>query len=435
MFLLRNSPAQRSAVAIKRPRPDVGEFLIAWGAESALCWLLRNSRKTERGAKQFMTRLVVRAAPFALFAGGLVGLPLWAQAPNPQSNSALLEPAQVNALCLRSTQLMEAGGVAVPDLSRAAAPVIENVKQACAQLRASPGSGQATYSLMMNVRAYLALADTVPKPYPFPEAARQQFAEVRDASTRLDSHFRALLENKDAGLTNPDRDDLAHYSEADRRLGAPLPGKPRVVFLGDSITELWRLNEYFPDRDFVNRGIAGQVTSQMLGRMKADVTDLHPAAVVILAGTNDLARGVPLTAIEDDYVMLADLANAYRIKVIFASLLPVSDAHRDADPSYERTPTHPAVYIKALNDWLASFCVQRGYVYLNYGPVLIDGSGRLDADFSDDGLNPNSKGYRLMAPLLMAAINKAVVAPAPAPPPPAPAATAVKPKKVKATSK
>jgi lysophospholipase L1-like esterase len=367
-----------------------------------------------------------------LFAVGLIGLPLWAQAP-----TALLEPVQVNALCLRSTQLMEAGGFALPDLSRAAGPVIENVKQACAQLRAAPGSGQATYSLMMNVRAYLALADTVPKPYPFPEAARQQFAEVRDASTRLDSHFRALLESKDAGLTNPDRDDLGRYSEANRRMGAPLPGKPRVVFLGDSITELWRLNEYFPDRDFVNRGIAGQVTSQMLGRMKADVTDLHPAAVVILAGTNDLARGIPLTAIEDDYVMLGDLANAYRIKVIFASLLPVSDAHKDADPSYERTPTHPAVYIKALNDWLASFCVQRGFVYLNYGPALIDGSGQMGADLTDDGLNPNSMGYRLMAPLLTAAVNKAVgtPTPAPAPPAPTPAATAVKPKKVKATSK
>ena len=171
-----------------------------------------------------------------------------------------------------------------------------------------PNSGQATYALMMNVRAYLALADAVPKPFPFPEAARQQFAEVRDDSTRLDSHFRALLDSKDAQLTQPDRDNLARYAEANRKLGAPQPGKPRVVFLGDSITDLWRLNEYFPDRDFVNRGISGQIACQMLGRMKADVIDLHPAAVVILAGTNDLARGIPLTAIEDNYVMMADLA-------------------------------------------------------------------------------------------------------------------------------
>jgi lysophospholipase L1-like esterase len=330
---------------------------------------------------------------------------------------------------------MEAGGVAVPDLSRAAAPVIENVKQACTQLRLRPNSGQPTYALMMNVRAYLALADAVPKPYPFPEAARQQFAEVRDESTRLDSHFRALLDSKDAQLTAPDRDNLARYADANRRLGAPQAGKPRVVFLGDSITELWRLNEYFPDRDFVNRGISGQIASQMLGRMKSDVTDLHPAAVVILAGTNDLARGIPLTAIEDDYVMLTDLANAAKVKVIFASLLPVSDAHKDADPSYERTPSHPPLYIRALNEWLKSFCAQRGYVYLDYYPALIDDQGQLGADLSDDGLHPNAKGYRLMAPLLTAAVNRAVGAPSPASEKAAPAAPISKPKRGKDASK
>ncbi len=364
-----------------------------------------------------------------------VWLAVFAATLRAQAPSALLDPAEVNSLCLRSTQLMEAGGVAVPDLSRAAAPVIENVKQACTQLRLRPNSGQPTYALMMNVRAYLALADTVPKPYPFPEAARQQFAEVRDDSTRLDSHFRALLDSKDAQLTAPDRDNLARYADASRKLGAPQAGKPRVVFLGDSITELWRLNEYFPDRDFVNRGISGQIASQMLGRMKSDVTDLHPAAVVILAGTNDLARGIPLTAIEDDYVMLADLAAASKVKVIFASLLPVSDAHQDADPSYVRTPSHPPLYIRALNDWLKSFCAQRGYVYLDYYPALIDDQGQLGVDLSDDGLHPNAKGYRLMAPLLTAAIGRAVGAPSVAPEKAAPAAPISKPKKGKDASK
>jgi lysophospholipase L1-like esterase len=374
----------------------------------------------------------MRAAWFVVFAATLR-----AQAPDP--NSALLDSAQVNSLCLRTSQLMDAGGFAVPDLSRAAAPVIESVKQACTQLRLHPNSGPATYSLMMNVRAYLALSDAVPKPYPFPEAARQQFAEVRDDSTRLDSHFRALLDSKDAELTAPDRDNLARYADANRKVGAPHPGNPRVVFLGDSITDLWRLNEYFPDRDFVNRGIGGQIASQMLGRMKSDVTDLHPAAVVILAGTNDLARGIPLTAIEDDYVMLADLASAARVKVIFASVLPVSDAHKDADPSYERTPSHPPLYIRALNDWLKSFCAQRGYVYLDYYPALIDTQGQLGADLSDDGLHPNAKGYRLMAPLLTAAVTKALGPPAPekaAPPSPSSSSpsSSSKPKKGKDAS-
>lgn len=376
-----------------------------------------------------MNRPIIFAA--GVFTANLFfGVNLYAQAPG-----ALLGTAEVNALCLRTTQLMDAGGVAVPDLGRAAAPVIENVKQACTQLKLHPNGGQPTYSLIMNVRAYLELSDTIPKPYPFPEAARQQLAEVRETSARLDAHFRALLENKDTQLVAPDIDNLARYADDNRKVPAPHPGKPRVVFLGDSITELWRVNEYFPDRDFINRGISGQVASQMLGRMKADVMDLHPAAVVILAGTNDLAREIPLTAIEDNYLMLADIATASKIKVIFASVLPVSDAHKNVDPSYERTPSHPPQFIYALNDWLRAFCVQRGYVFLDYYPALADSSGQLGEDLSDDGLHPNAKGYRVMAPLLLAAVNKAV-APAAAPPPqPAPAVISAKTKKGKEASK
>lgn len=334
-----------------------------------------------------------------------------------QTPTAQLSTADLNQLCTRSRQLMEAGGVAVPDLARAAAPVIENVRQACGQLQLRADAGQPTYVFMMNLRAYLALADAVPKPFPFPEVARQQFAELRDDSTRLDSHFRALLDNKDSQLRSADRDNLARYAEDNRKEGQPLPTKPRVVFLGDSITDFWRLNEYFPDRDFVNRGISGQITGEMLGRMKKDVLDLHPSAVVILGGTNDIARDIPLTAIEDNYTVLADLASAYKIKVIFASLLPVTDAHKDVNPAYERTTARPPVYINALNEWLERYCGQRGYVYLNYFTALADEHGMLNADFTDDGLHPNSKGYRVMAPLALQAIDRALrpaVAPAPA---------------------
>jgi hypothetical protein len=133
---------------------------------------------------------------------------------------------------------------------------------------------------MMNLRVYLGLADAVPKPFPFPEAARQQFAELRDDSTRLDSHFRALLDLKDTQLRSPDPDNLQRYAEANRKLAAPNAANARVVFLGDSITDFWRINEYFPDRDFLNRGISGQTTGQLLGRMKADVLDVRPHAVI-----------------------------------------------------------------------------------------------------------------------------------------------------------
>jgi len=345
---------------------------------------------------------------------------LLAQAQPVAPDPAMLAPQNVNELCGRMTELMEAGGVAINELQRAAAPVIENVKQACIQLRIRPGRSQPSYVLLMNLRAYLALADAVPKPFPFPDAAQRQLAELRDASTRLDAHFRALIDTRDRQLVSPDPANLARYAEPNRRLAKLDSSKPRVVFFGDSITDFWHLNEYFPDRDYINRGIAGQTTGEMLQRFKADVIDLHPAAVLILAGTNDLAREIPVAAIESNYQEMADLASANKIKVIFASVLPVSDHHKDLNPAYERTPGRPPASIRALNEWLQTFCSQRNFVLVNYFPALVDESGQFQADLSDDGLHPNSKGYRIMGPLATSAIEKLS-----GPPPPEP----VKPKR------
>ena len=342
----------------------------------------------------------------------------WAFAQPVAPDPAVLAPQDVNQLCGRMTELMDAGGVAIAELQRAAAPVIENVKQACIQLQIRPGRSQSTYVLLMNVRAYLALADAVPKPFPFPDAAQRQLAELRDSATRLDAHFRALIDTRDRQLVSPDPANLARYAEPNRRLAKPDPAKARVVFFGDSITDYWRLNEYFPDRDYVNRGIAGQTTGEMLQRFKADVIDLHPAAVLILAGTNDLPRQIPLTAVENNYQAMADLASANKIKVIFASLLPVSNYHKDQNPAYERTPARPPAFLKELNDWLQSFCSQKGCLYLDYASGLKDGDGLLTADLSDDGLHPNAKGYRIMAPLATAAIEKITGPPPPEPPKP-----------------
>lgn len=334
-----------------------------------------------------------------------------------QTPEALLSAKDANELCQRSVQLMEAGAIVIPDLQRASAPIIESVRQACIQLQERPGAGQATYLFMTNLHAYLALADAIPKPFPFPEAASKQLAELRDDATRLDSHFRALLDSKDAQLGTADRDNLQRYADANAKSPPPSPSKPRVVFLGDSITDLWRLNEYYTDSDFLNRGISGQITGQMLGRLKADVIDLHPVAMVILAGTNDLARQIPLTVIENDYLMIADLATLYKIKVVFASVTPVSDYHKNVNPQYERTRQRPPIFIAALNDWIQKLCAQRDYVYLNYFSALVDPSGQMKADLSDDGLHPNAKGYRVMAPLALQAIEKAIGKPAaPAPP-------------------
>jgi lysophospholipase L1-like esterase len=355
-----------------------------------------------------------------LTAAGLVG----------QTENPLMSTAQMNQSCLRIVQLMDAGGVVVPDLQRAAAPVIESVKQDCAVLEAKPGTTQPVFALINSLRAYLTLSDAVPKPFPFPETAQKQLVELRENATRLDAHFRALLDSKEARLTNPDRDNLKRYAEANRKLGPPDAAKPRVIFFGDSITDLWHLNEYFPDRAFINRGISGQITGEMLGRLKADVIDLRPSAVVILAGTNDLARGIPLTGIEDNLLMIADLCDTYKIKVIFASVLPVSDYHKGDNKSYERTPARPPIFIKALNEWIESFCVNRHHVYLNYHAAMVDETGQLKADLGDDGLHPNAKGYRIMAPLALDAIQKAF----PPKPVAAPVTTTTKPGKKRGTS-
>lgn len=355
---------------------------------------------------------------------GFAQAPAQTQASTPattQAPDALLAPKDLTELCQRSAQLMEAGGISVPDLHNAAAPLIENARQACVQLQANAGAAAPTYTLLMNLRAFNALADSVPKPFPFPETASRQFAELRDRAGRLDAHFRALLASKEAQIVTPDRDNLERYTDANRKVQPPNPKNPRVVFLGDSITDAWRLNEYFPDRDFINRGISAQLTSQMLARFKADVIDLHPEAVVILGGTNDLARGIPLTSIENNYQMLSDLAGDYRIKVIFASVLPVSDYHKADNPAYERSASRPPIFINALNDWIEKLCAQRGHTYLDYFDAVRDNRGMLQADLSDDGLHPNSKGYRVMAPIALAAVQKAVKPAAPAAPKPLPA--------------
>jgi lysophospholipase L1-like esterase len=323
----------------------------------------------------------------------------------PLSNSDAFE------LYGRTVQLMESTAVVIPELARAGAPVTENARQALITLR---GLGRQntglTYTFLANVRAYLALSDLVLKPSPFPEEAAKQFNELRSGVIRIEDNFRELLEQREQQIANPDRDQLSRYAEANSKLGPSQPGTPRVVFLGDSITDGWRLNEYFTGRDFVNRGISGQITSQMLGRMKADVIDLKPVAMIVLAGTNDIARGISIGAIENNLSMIADLAQAHNITPLFASVLPVSDYHKDKNPAYEMTKGRPPETIRTLNAWLQNFCRQKNYIYVDYFAALADQSGFLKADAANDGLHPNSVGYRLMGPIALAAIDKALPA-------------------------
>lgn len=205
--------------------------------------------------------------------------------------------------------------------------------------------------------------------------------------------------------------ELKRYRDADAALAPPAPKENRVVFLGDSITDDWKLADYFPGRPYINRGIDGQTTPQMLVRFRQDVIDLHPKVLVVLAGTNDIA-GVTGPArnedIEANYASMAELARAHHIRVIFASLLP---AHNYTPEAKENFALRPRERILGLNAWLKDYCAKNGLVYLDYFSALIDQQGMLRRDLSDDGLHPNAAGYKVMVPLAETAIHKALGTP------------------------
>ena len=205
------------------------------------------------------------------------------------------------------------------------------------------------------------------------------------------------------------------YAAANEALAAAKPGEDRVVFFGDSITDNWSKPEYggfFPGRPYVNRGIGGQTTAQMLLRFRADVLELSPRAVVILAGTNDVAGNAgPVTPsqIQDNLASMAELARLHGVRVVLASLLPVSDDKLDANGQpVTRTRQRPPATLRELNAWLSGYAVQNGHVYLDYFSATADASGLLRPELNDDGLHPNAKGYAVMAPLAEKAIAEAL---------------------------
>lgn len=330
---------------------------------------------------------------------------------NPPSNlsGALLGGKETGELTTRMVQLMESTAVAVPDLIRASEPVKQNAQTTLSALSMNPQNPTLTWQFMNQIRAYLALSDSMPRPYPFPAAAEKQFAELHEDLDRLQQHFMALLAA--GGVADQKRtadpNDLNRYADANSKL-VPADKTPRVVFFGDSITELWRLNEYFTGRDFVDRGIGAQTTSQMLARFRQDVIGLNPKAVVILAGTNDIAAGTAPRQIEDNLAMMADLAKQHGIRAIFASILPISDYHKDVDPRFEMSKIRPPATIQAINKWIQTLCLTGGFVWMDYYSAMVDPMGYMKADLSDDGLHPNAKGYRVMSPVALETIDRAL---------------------------
>ena len=202
---------------------------------------------------------------------------------------------------------------------------------------------------------------------------------------------------------------LTRYREANAALAPPAAGESPVVFLGDSITDYWKLPDYFPGKPYINRGVDGQTTPEMLVRFRQDVIDLHPEVVVMLAGTNDIAGVTGPTLNEDieaNYASMAELARVHRIRMVFASVLPVHNYTHDAEESFALRPRDR---ILALNKWLKDYCAKNRLVYLDYFSALVDERGMLQRALADDGLHPTDAGYRIMASLAEKAIQKALV--------------------------
>ncbi|WP_433970702.1 SGNH/GDSL hydrolase family protein [Tunturiibacter lichenicola] len=240
------------------------------------------------------------------------------------------------------------------------------------------------------------MGSTVPPPASVPAPAPTPAAAPVDVEKQI-----ATMQAKLA-----DWPQLARYKADNAALGPVGAGEQRVVFYGDSITDGWgrrpETGEFFPGRSYVNRGISGQTTPQMVVRFRQDVISLHPSVVVILAGTNDIAGNTgPMTPemTEDNFRSMIDLAKANGIRVIVASITPA------ADYPWKRGLA-PAPKIKTINSWLQGYCVNHSVTYLDYYSAMVGPDGGMKEGISFDGVHPNAQGYAIMGPLAQAAIDK-----------------------------
>jgi lysophospholipase L1-like esterase len=204
-----------------------------------------------------------------------------------------------------------------------------------------------------------------------------------------------------------DYGNTARYAAEDAKVLPPAADEDRVVFMGDSITDAWgrSLGVFFPGKPYINRGISGQVTPQMLLRFYQDVIALKPKVVIILAGTNDIAGNVgPMTmeATENYFLSMADMARANNIRIVLSSLTPVCDYIK------LQTAQRPPEKILALNRWLQDYAERNNFVYLDYFSATVDDKGMFRKELTYDGLHPNAAGYEVMGPLAERAIAKAL---------------------------
>ncbi|MDT8401432.1 MAG: SGNH/GDSL hydrolase family protein [Bacteroidales bacterium] len=198
--------------------------------------------------------------------------------------------------------------------------------------------------------------------------------------------------------------NLERFREENAQLGPPAPGEKRVVFMGNSITEGWSQHSpsFFEGRPYINRGISGQTTPQMLIRFRPDVIDLEPEVVIILAGTNDIAGNTGPSSLEmimANLESMAELARSNDIKVILCSVLPAFD--------YPWRPgLNPDKKIPALNEMIKAYARQNDFICLDYFSSMVDERSGLKDEYTYDGVHPNEAGYKVMGPLAEEAIRK-----------------------------
>jgi len=200
--------------------------------------------------------------------------------------------------------------------------------------------------------------------------------------------------------------NLKKYSSENKELSLPAKGENRVVFMGNSITEFWKTTDsnFFNANRYIDRGISGQTTPQMLIRFRPDVINLKPSVVVILAGINDIAENtgpISLNDILGNIISMIQLAEANKIKVVVSSILP-------ANSFPWRLQLKPADKIVALNSMILSYCKSHNIIYVDYYSKMVDDKKGLDKNFSEDGVHPNLTGYKVMEPLVEEAIKKAL---------------------------
>ncbi|CAZ98785.1 Acetylesterase, lipase-GDSL family [Zobellia galactanivorans] len=208
------------------------------------------------------------------------------------------------------------------------------------------------------------------------------------------------------GIKGQDWPNLANFQSENAKLAKPAPNENRVVFMGNSITIGW-LNsrpEFFANKPYINRGISGQTTPQMLLRFRQDVIDLRPKVVVLLAGTNDIAGNTgpsTLDMIMDNIKSMAEIAVANDIKVILSSTLPAFD--------YPWKPgMEPAQKIVDLNKMIKAYADEKGHIYLDYFSALADERNGLPKKYANDGVHPTVEGYKVMEPMVEKAIAQAL---------------------------